>query len=88
MLDIIGSILQSLSEEPLKRTQLSYKANLDFRSLKRYTVLLNDLQLIELCNQNEDSVYYTITPLGKKFLTNYKILTDIVKRKEDLSIRQ
>jgi len=80
LLDIIGSILQALSDEPLKKTQLSYKANLDFRSLNKYLKLLNNLELIQsYSKEKDDSLYFTITEGGRYFLKNYQVLVDIVE---------
>ena len=79
-MDITGSILNALSEEPVKKTQLSYKANLDFRSLSRYMEMLKKLELIEPCSkEGENSVYFRITQNGKYFLRNYQALVNILK---------
>lgn len=80
LLDVIGSILNALSEEPVKKTQLSYKANLDFRSLNKYMLMLKNLDLIESYNrQGENAVYFRITQKGKYFLKTYQTLVNIVK---------
>ncbi|MFQ5969915.1 MAG: winged helix-turn-helix domain-containing protein [Nitrososphaerales archaeon] len=79
-MDITGSILNALSEDPVKKTHLSYKANLDFRSLSRYMEMLKNLELIQSCSkEGENSVYFRITQKGKYFLTNYQALVNILK---------
>jgi predicted transcriptional regulator len=77
VLEIIASILNGLTENPLKKTHVTYKANLDSRAASKYMELLVRLQLVT--RSEYDPTYFTITQKGREFLGRYEELTKIVE---------
>jgi len=69
-LEIFDSILGSLSESQLKKTHVTYKANLDSRLASKYLRVL--LQLGMIAKSADDASYYTITQKGRNFLEQYR----------------
>jgi predicted transcriptional regulator len=65
-MDIIADIL-SVAREERKKTQIVYRANLNFRRVEGYLHYLLDRGLIE----NTDGGYKT-TEKGKEFLSDYQ----------------
>jgi len=76
-LDIFESILGSLSEFQLKKTHVTYKANLDSRLASKYLRAL--LQLSMIAKSTNDPSYYVITPKGRNFLEQYRGLLKTVE---------
>jgi len=75
-LDIFENILTSLSEGQLKKTHLTYKANLDSRLASKYVQALENLQLVT--KSSKDPSYYIITEKGRDFLEQYYELIKFV----------
>ena len=75
-LDIFENILTSLSEGQLKKTHLTYKANLDSRLASKYVQALEKLQLVT--KSSKDPSYYIITEKGRVFLEQYYELIKFV----------
>jgi len=75
-LDIFENILTSLSEGQLKKTHLTYKANLDSRLASKYVQALEKLQLVT--KSSKDPSYYIITEKGRNFLEQYYELIKFV----------
>ena len=71
--DIIVDIL-SVAEEKVKKTQIVYKADLNFRMLEEYLPHLLDKGLIE----NTDGEYKT-TEKGERFLTDYQKMKEMLR---------
>jgi len=81
-LDIIADILENLLNNPMKKTQLSSKCNLDSRAVTRY---LTQLQAIDLVRRSStDNVVYVVTQKGNNFVNQYKLLVDMIEN--DLKI--
>ncbi|EMR74152.1 putative transcriptional regulator [Thaumarchaeota archaeon SCGC AB-539-E09] len=72
-LDISADILQ-VAQEGAKKTQIVYKANLNFLIVKKY---LNNLIEKDLMNKN-DKHYFT-TDKGRDFLMSYKKFSSVVR---------
>lgn len=70
---IIVDIL-SVAEEKAKKTQIVYKANLNFRMVEEYLPHLLDKGLIE----NTDGEYKT-TEKGEEFLADYQKMKEMLK---------
>ena len=68
-LDIFSSILLSLTESKLKKTHVTYRANLDSRLASKYLQALSQLAMIS--KSSEDPSYYIITEKGRDFLQQY-----------------
>jgi len=75
-LDIFENILTSLSEGQLKKTHLTYKANLDSRLASKYVQAIEKLQLV--AKSSKDPSYYIITEKGRDFLEQYYELIKFV----------
>ena len=71
--DIIVDIL-SVAEEKAKKTQIVYKADLNFRMLEEYLPHLVDKGLIE----NTGGEYKT-TEKGERFLTDYQKMKEMLR---------
>jgi len=69
-LEIFDSILGSLSESQLKKTHVTYKANLDSRLTSKYLRVL--LQLGMIAKSADETSYYVITQKGRNFLEQYR----------------
>ena len=72
-MDIIVDIL-SVAEEKAKKTQIVYKADLNFRMVEKYLPLLLDKGLIE--NMGRE---YKTTKKGGGFLTDYQKMKEMLK---------
>ena len=64
-LDICADILK-IAQSGAKKTQLVYKANLNFKIVKKYIKRLGDTELLTSKNG-----YFITTDKGNKFLQNY-----------------
>jgi predicted transcriptional regulator len=71
--DILADIL-SAAEEKAKKTQIVYKADLNFRMVEEYLPHLVDNGLIE----NTDGEYKT-TEKGERFLTDYQKMKEMLR---------
>nr|QNO57138.1 hypothetical protein BDIJAAHH_00011 [Methanosarcinales archaeon ANME-1 ERB7] len=70
--DIIADIL-SVAREEAKKTQIVYKANLNFTRLEHYLPPLVDKELIK----NTDGEYKT-TEKGREFLRDYQAMKGLL----------
>ena len=68
--DIVANVLQTLVDEPLTKTKVSGRANLDTRGTHRYIKLLVKSQLISMGENNN----LKITSKGKEYLDQYRKL--------------
>ena len=76
-LEIFVSIVSSLAENKLKKTHLTYKANLDSRLASKY---INSLIKLELVSKSSmDPSFYVITPKGRDFLKQYNGLIKMIE---------
>ena len=71
-IEITADIL-SVAREDAKKTQIVYKANLNFKRVEAYLPYLVDKGLIE----NRGGIYKT-TEKGKEFLHNYKKMKELL----------
>ena len=55
---------------PLKKTHITFKCNLDSRAVTKYLTLMQQVGLVE--KSNIDISYYTITQKGIKYRTHFK----------------
>ncbi len=77
VLEIFVSILNSVASGQLRKTPLTYRANLDSRLAFKY---INSLIKLELVARNpKDSSYYMITQKGRNFLNLYNELIKMIE---------
>lgn len=76
VLEIFANILNALADDPLKKTHITYKANLDSRAASKYMAVLLKLELV--ARSGEDQTYFVITQKGRDFITHYEGLTKII----------
>jgi predicted transcriptional regulator len=65
-LDIVGNILENLSQGPIGKTRLASKANLDTRASQKYFEMLFRTELIAI---DEETKLVKITAKGMEFIT-------------------
>jgi len=70
-LDIYADIL-NVAREGAKKTQIVYKANLNFKIIKEYLSILISKGLVDNSDQ-----YYITTKQGTTFLENYQKLNRV-----------
>ena len=75
-LEIFESILGGLEEGQLKKTHITYKANLDSRLASKYIQALLKFDMI--AKSSKEPSYFIITPKGRYFLEQYHGLVKIV----------
>jgi predicted transcriptional regulator len=72
-IEILADIL-SVAGEKAKKTQIAYKANLNFRMVEEYIPHLMDKGLIEYTDGE-----YKTTEKGEEFLTDYQEMKEMLK---------
>ena len=93
VLDIMVSILTSLSDTSQKKTRLGNMTNLDSRTLNKYVGVLTRLNLIAYSDSKRSypssSPFLVITGKGIQFLSEYDRIRSIlqVTRKELLQVK-
>jgi len=69
-LQIVAEILQSLMSNPIRKTHISFKCNLDSRTISKYITMMETIYLIE--KSPENNAYYSITQNGVNYLEKFK----------------
>jgi predicted transcriptional regulator len=72
-LRIIVDILE-ITNSPASKTNIVYKANLNFKRVERYLDYMLKFGLINMINNSARRKYYVVTDKGRNFLSNYKKL--------------
>ena len=77
-LQIVAEILESLMSNPIIKTHISFKCNLDSRTISKYITMMEVSHLIEKSPVNGS--YYRITQVGVNYLKQFhsfiKLLDD------------
>jgi len=68
-LEIIAEILESLISNPLKKTHITFKCNLDSRAVTKYLNLMIRVGLVE--QSKKDPTYYVITQKGINYRNQF-----------------
>jgi len=79
-LEIIAEILESLMSNPLKKTHVTFKCNLDSRAVSKYLTLMMDVGLVE--RSSKDQSFFVITEKGAKYRNQYNSFVNLME--EDL----
>jgi len=72
--EIIGEILEILSNGPMKKSHIGFRCKLDSRAVTRYMKIMIQSNLIK--KSIEDPSYFVLTLKGSNYLKNYQ---DLVK---------
>jgi len=79
-LEIIAEILESLMANPLKKTHITFKCNLDSRALSKYLSLMMDVGLVE--RSSKDPSFFVVTEKGIRYRNQYNSFVNLME--EDL----
>ncbi len=79
-IEIVGEILTTLDEKPLKKSHIAYKCNLDPRAVSKYLDLIIHLNLVE---KSEDLRYFLLTQKGIDFAKKFHTLTKLLENNHD-----
>lgn len=76
-LEIVGEILQGLTDHPMKKTHITCNCNLDSRAVTKYLhiMIANDL-VKQTAHTNP---HYEITQKGIRYLKQYSSLVDMMQ---------
>lgn len=75
-LEIVGEILSILSDEPLKKSHIANKCNLDPRAVSKYLEVIIHLKLVK---KSEDLQYFMLTDKGNIFVKKFHNLTKLLE---------
>ena len=76
-LEIIGEILDSLIENPMKKTHITFKCNLDSRAVTKYLSIMTEVGLVE--KSTKDSSFYVITQKGIKYRNQFNSFANMIE---------
>ena len=68
-LEIIAEILDSLMANPLKKTHITFKCNLDSRAVTKYLSIMQNVGLVAKSNENPS--LFVITQKGIKYRNQF-----------------
>src|SRR3989304_6523957 len=77
-LEIIAEILDSLAGNPLRKTHITYKCNLDSRAVTKYLSIMKHVGLVEV--SKKDSSFYTITEKGIKYKNQFNSFASLMEK--------
>jgi predicted transcriptional regulator len=77
-LEIIGEILDKLIENPLIKTHITFKCNLDSRAVTKYLAVMKYVGLVE--QSKNDSTLYVITQKGIHYRNQFHSIISIMER--------
>ena len=76
-LEITAEILDCLIENPMKKTHITFKCNLDSRAVTKYLTIMIEVGLVE--KSNEDKSFYIITQKGVKFRNQFNSFAQMIE---------
>ena len=77
-LDIIAEILESLINNPLKKTHITFRCNLDSRAVTKYLYIIMSVGLVE--RSSVDPSFFVITQKGIKYRNQFKSFVTMMER--------
>ncbi|MGI0056372.1 MAG: winged helix-turn-helix domain-containing protein [Nitrosarchaeum sp.] len=77
-LEIIGEILDNLIENPLKKTHITFRCNLDSRAVTKYLAVMTYIGLVE--QSKDDPSLYVITQKGINYRNQFHSIISIMER--------
>ena len=76
-LEIVSEILDSLIEEPLIKTHITFRCNLDSRAVTKYILLMENIGLIEKSKSSKS--HFTITQKGILYRKRFNTFVDMIQ---------
>lgn len=76
-LEIIAEILDSLMSNPLKKTHITFRCNLDSRAVTKYLSVMMHVGLVEKSKQ--DSSFFVITQKGIEYRNKFNSFVTIME---------
>jgi len=76
-LEIIGEILDSLMSNPLKKTHITFKCNLDSRAVTKYLSIMLFVGLVD--RSQTDPSFFVITQKGIKFRNQFQSFVSLME---------
>jgi predicted transcriptional regulator len=76
LLQIVAEILESLTGTPIRKTHISFKCNLDSRTISKYIEMMEFTYLIEKSPKNDS--YYQITQKGIDYLNQFRSFIELL----------
>jgi len=77
-LEIIAEILDSLMSNPLKKTHITFKCNLDSRAVTKYLSIMQNVGLVGKSNENPS--LYVITQKGIKYRNQFNSFMSMMEQ--------
>ena len=77
-LEIIAEILESLMANPLKKTHITFRCNLDSRAVTKYLSVMTYVGLVE--RSNKDLSFIVITQKGIKYRNQFHSFVSMMER--------
>jgi len=76
-LEIVSEILDSLIEEPLIKTHITFRCNLDSRAVTKYILLMENIGLIEKSKSTKS--HFAITQKGILYRKRFNTFVDMIQ---------
>ena len=76
-LEIIAEILDSLMSNPLKKTHITFKCNLDSRAVTKYLSIMIYVGLVG--RSEEDPTFFVITQKGIKYRNQFQSFVSLME---------
>ncbi len=76
-LEIVSEILDSLIEEPLIKTHITFRCNLDSRAVTKYIMIMKNVGLIERSKSNQSR--FAITQKGVLYRERFNTFVDMIQ---------
>ncbi len=76
-LEIVSEILDSLIQEPLIKTHITFRCNLDSRAVTKYILMMQHVGLIEKSKSNQSR--FSITQKGILYRERFNTFVDMIQ---------
>ena len=76
-LEIVSEILDSLIEEPLIKTHITFRCNLDSRAVTKYILLMENIGLIEKSKSSRS--HFSITQKGVLYRKRFNTFVEMIQ---------
>ncbi len=76
-LEIVSEILDSLIQEPLIKTHITFRCNLDSRAVTKYILLMENIGLIEKSKSSRSR--FAITQKGVLYRERFNTFVDMIQ---------